>query len=144
MSIICSFFKTVSIDLPFICCEWAIHFCFLAQLVKNPPAMQKTLFNSWVRKIHWRRARLSSPVLLGFPCGSAGKELVCNAEDLGSIPRLGRSPGEGKGYPPQNSGLDCIVHGVTKSKTQLSDFHFTVIFAEDCTFVSNEVITLEN
>ena len=49
--------------------------------------------------------------------------------DLGSIPGLGRSPGEGKGYPLQYSGLensmDCIVHGVTKSQTQLSNFHFT-------------------
>ena len=48
--------------------------------------------------------------------------------DLGSIPGLERSPGEGKGYPLQYSGLknsmDCIGHGVTKSQTQLSDFHF--------------------
>ena len=36
---------------------------------------------------------------MGFPGGSAGKESACNAEDLGSIPGLGRSPGEGKGYP---------------------------------------------
>ena len=59
---------------------------------------------------------------------SAGKEPASNAEDLGSIPELGRSPGEGKGYPLQYSGLensmDCIVHGVTKSRTRLSDFHF--------------------
>ena len=65
---------------------------------------------------------------LGFPCGSAGKESTCNLGDLGLIPGLGRSPGEGKGYPLQYSGLehsmDCIVHGVTKSRTQLSDFHF--------------------
>ena len=51
------------------------------------------------------------------------------AGDLGSIPRLGRSPEDGKGYPLQDSGLDntmdCLVHGVTKSQTQLSDFHFT-------------------
>ena len=64
----------------------------------------------------------------GFPCGSAGKESVCNTGDLGSIPGLERSPGEGKGYPFQSSGLensmDCIVHGVTKSQTLLSDFHF--------------------
>ena len=56
-----------------------------------------------------------------FPCGSAGKESACNAGDLGSIPGLGRSPGEGNGYPLQYSGLensmDCIVHGVTKSQT---------------------------
>ena len=65
--------------------------------------------------------------LEGFPCGSTGKESAHNAGDLGSIPGLGRSPGEGKGYPLQYSGLenftDCIVHGVTKSRTQLSDFH---------------------
>ena len=47
---------------------------------------------------------------------------------LGSIPGSGRSPGEGKGYPLQDSGLensmDSIVHGVTNSRTRLSDFHF--------------------
>ena len=55
--------------------------------------------------------------------------MACNVGDLGSIPGLGRSPGEGKGYPLQYSGLensmDCIVHGVAKSWTRLSDFHFT-------------------
>ena len=64
---------------------------------------------------------------LGFPCGSAGKESTCSGEDLGLIPGLGRSPREGKGYPLQYSGLeismDCIVHGVTKSWTRLSNFH---------------------
>ena len=58
---------------------------------------------------------------MGFPCGSAGKESACNAGGLGSISGLGRSPGEGKGYPLQDSGLenfmDCIVHGVAKSRT---------------------------
>ena len=57
----------------------------------------------------------------GFPCGSVGKEFACHERDLGLIPRLGRSPGEGKGYPLQYSGLensmDCIVHRVTKSQT---------------------------
>ena len=56
-----------------------------------------------------------------FPCGSAGKESGCNVGDLGSIPRLGRSPGEEKGYPLQYSGLenstDCRVHGVAKNRT---------------------------
>ena len=60
-------------------------------------------------------ANILYPVL-GFPCGSAGKESICNAGDLGSILGLGRSPGEGKGYPLQYSGLensmDCMVHGV--------------------------------
>ena len=65
---------------------------------------------------------------LQFSNGSAGKESACNVGDLGSIPGLGRSPGEGKDYPLQYSGLensvDYIVHGVTKSRTGLSDFHF--------------------
>ena len=59
----------------------------------------------------------------GFPGGSPGKESTCNTGDLGSIPGLGRSPGGGKGYPLQNSGLEnsmelCIVHGVAKSRTE--------------------------
>ena len=64
----------------------------------------------------------------GFPCGSAGKESACNAGDLGSIPGSGKSPGEGKGYPLQYSGLensmDYTVLGVAKSWTRLSNFHF--------------------
>ena len=57
----------------------------------------------------------------GFPGGSAGKESTCSAGDLGSIPGLGSSPGEGKGCLLQYCGLknskDCIVHGFTKSQT---------------------------
>ena len=60
-------------------------------------------------------------MILGFPFGSAGKESACNEVDLVSVPGLGRSPGEGKGYPRQYSGLEnsmyCIVHGVAKSWT---------------------------
>ena len=56
-----------------------------------------------------------------FPGGSAAKESAGNAGDLGSILGLGKSPGEGKGYPHQCSGLensmDCIVHRVTESDT---------------------------
>ena len=60
--------------------------------------MQKTpVHDSWVKKIRWRRDRLPTPGFLSFPCVSAGKESGCNAGDLGSIPGLGRSPGEGKG-----------------------------------------------
>ena len=63
---------------------------------------------------------------MGFPDCSAGKESACDAGEPGSIPGLGRSPGEGKGYPLQISGLensmDCRVHGVTKSRTRLSYF----------------------
>ena len=58
---------------------------------------------------------------MGFPCGSAGKELACNTGDLGLILGLGRSPGEGKGYPLQYLGLEnsmySIVHGLTESDT---------------------------
>ena len=64
---------------------------------------------------------------MSFPGGSDGKEFTCNARDLGSISGSGRFPGEGNGYPLQYSGLensmDCIAHGVAKSRTQLSDFH---------------------
>ena len=64
-----------------------------------------------------------------FMCtgGSTGKESAYSTGDLGSVPGLGRSPGEGKGCPLQYSALensmDCIVHGVPRSRTRLSDFH---------------------
>ena len=68
---------------------------------------------------------------MGFPGSSAGKESTCNEGDLGSIPGLGKSPGEGKGHPVHYSGLensiDCTVHGVIKSQTQLSDFHIITL-----------------
>ena len=71
---------------------------------------------------------------LVFRGGSAGKESTCNAGDLGSIPGLGRSPGERKGYPFQYSGLensmDCIVHEIAKSWTRLSDFNFFNVVVE--------------
>ena len=73
-------------------------------------------------------SRQPTRVLLEFSGGPAGKESACNAGDLCLIPGLGRSPGEGKGYPLQYSGLDnfmdYIVHGVAKSRAQLSIFHF--------------------
>ena len=66
---------------------------------------------------------------LGFPCGSTGKKSACSVGDLRLIPGLGRSPGEGKGYPLQycdlENSMDCIVHGVTKSQTCLSNSHFS-------------------
>ena len=69
----------------------------IAQLVKNLPAMQETLVQPTL-------------VFLGFPGGSAGKESTCNTGDLGLIPALGRSPGEGNSYPLQYSGLE--IHGL--------------------------------
>ena len=66
-----------------------------------------------------------------FPCGSADKESACNAGDLGSIPWLGRFPGERKGYPLLYSGLessmDCIVYEVAQRWTRLSNFHFHLV-----------------
>ena len=65
---------------------------------------------------------------MGFPDSSVGKESACNAGNPDLIPGLGRSPGEGIGYPLQYSVLenfmDCRVHGLAKSQTGLSDFHF--------------------
>ena len=73
---------------------------------------------------------------MGFPGSSAAKESTCNAGGPGLIPRLGKSPGKGNGYPLQYSGLensmDCIVHGVAKSWTQLSDLHFYFQKKGDC------------
>ena len=60
-------------------------------------------------------------IYMGFPGGPAGKESACNVGDMGPIPELGRSPGEGKDYPLQYSGLensmDYVVRGVAKSWT---------------------------
>ena len=77
------------------------------------------------RKVRHKKIRETDS---SFPGSSAGKESTCNAGDLGSIPVLGRSPGEGKGYPLQYSGLEnsrtVSTMGVTKSLTGPSDFHF--------------------
>ena len=158
-------FLSLSQNILLLCTHPSSGASLIAQLVKNPLAMQETRpwFDSWVRKIPWRRDRPPTPVFLGFPCGSAvkdpptvqetwvgkipwkrdrpptpvflgflggsaGKEFTCNAGELGSIPGLGRSPGKGKSYPLQCSGqnsTDCIVHGIAKGRTRLSDFHFS-------------------
>ena len=75
----------------------------------------------------------------GFPCGSAGKESACNAGDLGSIPGLGRSPREGKGYPLQYSGLenstDHIVHGGHKELDTTERLSFSLHSAYKFSFM---------
>ena len=78
----------------------------VAQLLKNPPAMQKTpvQFLGW--KDNLEKDRLPIPVFLGFPGGSDSKESAFNVGDLGLIPGLGRSPGEGQGNPFQYSCLE--------------------------------------
>ena len=80
-----------------------------AQLVKNPSAMQETPVWFLGREDLLERDRLPTPVFLGFPCGSAGKESTCNAGDPSSIPGSGRSPGEGKGYPLQYSWASLVA-----------------------------------
>ena len=90
------------------------------KLVKNPPAMQETLVRFLGREDPLEKGWLPTPVFLGFPCGSAGKESACNAGDLASNPGLERSPGEGKAYLLQYSDLensmDSTVHGVAESQ----------------------------
>ena len=89
----------------------------ITQLVNNPSAVQEIPLDFWVGKIHCKRDRLPTPVFLGFPGSSAGKEFACNVGDLGSISGLGRerlpSP---VFWPGEFYGRD-IVHGVTKSQT---------------------------
>ena len=81
---------------------------------------------------------LSHPLLTDFPGGPDSKASVYNAGDLGSIPGLGRSPGEGNGNPLQDYCLEnpmdrgaweATAHGVAKSRTRLSDFAFTPYLA---------------
>ena len=67
----------------------------IAQLVKNPPVMQETLVRFLSREDPLEKGELPTPVFLGFPGGSDGKESACNVGDLGSVPGLGRSPGGG-------------------------------------------------
>ena len=98
----------------------------MAQLVENPSAIQKM----WVQYLVWEdtleKGQATHSVILGFPCGSTGKESICNVGDFVSISGFARNPGEGKGtmYSGMENSMDSIVHGVTKSRTQLSNFHF--------------------
>ena len=110
----------------------------MVQLVKNLPAMWET----WVPSLGWIdpleksidcivHGVAKSRTQLSFWASLVAqlvKKSTCNMGDLGLIPGLGRFPEEGKSYPLQYSGLenskDCLVNGVTKSWTQLSNFHF--------------------
>ena len=84
---------------------------------------------------------------LGCPSGSAGKESSCNVGDLGLIPELGKSPGEGNGYLLRYSGLensmDCVVHEVAKSWAQLSDFHFYPHTLLQCFHYVSSIVSFE-
>ena len=97
-------------------------------MVKNVPAMRETWIQSLGQDIPWRRAWQPIPVFLDFPGGSDSKESACNVRDRGSIPGLGRSPGEGNGNSLQYSCLEnpmhreawwAAVYGVAQSWTRL-------------------------
>ena len=87
----------------------------IAQLINNLPAMQETPVQFLDQEDPLRRDRLPTPVFIGFPGGSDGKESACNVGDLGSIPELGRSPGGGHSNTHQNfcleNSMDRIVAG---------------------------------
>ena len=89
-------------------------------------------------KASWTGRVMTSLSSVDFPNSSVGKESACNAGDPSSIPGLGRSPGEGIGYPLQYFGLensmDCTVHGVMKSRTQLSKFNFLSLSSVDSSY----------
>ena len=83
---------------------------------------------------------------MGFPCGSAGKESACNEGDLSLIPGLGRSPGKGKDYPLQYSGLenamDCIVHGVANDCSHEIKRRLLLMTNLDSIFKSRDITLL--
>ena len=108
----------------------------IAQLVKNPPGMQETLIRFLGREDPLEKGQATYSSVLCFPCGQAAKEPTCNAGDLGLILWVGELPWRRerleKGrrerlvqYSGLENSMDCIVHEVTKSQTQLSDFYFT-------------------
>ena len=100
-------------------------------------------FDSWDAKIHWRSDRLPTPVFLGFLCGSAGKESICNVGDLGLSPGLGRSPREVKGYPLQYSGLENFMGSQTVGQDSVI-FSFTFSHKWKCesrsTWLGNQTL----
>jgi len=104
-----------------------IYWSIVDLFIQHPVSFKYT--TKWISYtyIHPFLDSFLTQAIADLPCGSAGKESACNVGDLSSIPELGRSPGEGKGYPLQYSGLenstDCTVHGIVESDT-LSDFHF--------------------
>ena len=101
----------------------------IGQLVKNLSAMQDTLVQFLGQEDPLEKGQATHSSIVGLPSGSSGNESTFSAGDLGLIHGLGRSSGEGKGYPLQYSGLrnsmDSTVHGLTKSQTWLSKFPFS-------------------
>ena len=112
--------------------QWRAGASWVAQLVKKKKIhlqCRTPRFDSWVRKIHWRRDRLPTPVFLGFPGGSAGKESVCKTGDLGLIPWLEDPLEEVMAthasilawrISRDRGAWRATVHGVAKSQTWLN------------------------
>ena len=107
-------------------------FCFPIYLLSQHCINRLTNVNKPPER--YRKHLPSAGMLSGFPCGSTGIESTCNVGDLGSVPGLGRSPGKGKATHSSilawKTPKDCIVHGVAKGRTQLSDslsLHFRVL-----------------
>ena len=131
---LCREFMDLEISQGTFSCKWVIDrpinwVSLVVQLVRIHLYCRVPQFNSWVRKILWRRDRLHTPVFLGFPGFSDGKESTCNEGHMGLIPGLGRSPGGGHGNPLQYSSLEnpyaqrsqvITVCGVSESWTRLS------------------------
>ena len=119
-----------STSVPSLFSTWPLHMCSPHGLCSRKARL---LTRWWMisksERSKREKAEASSP--FGLTRWSASKESACNAGDLGLIPGLGRFPGERYGYPLQYSSLKnsmgCIVHGVTKSWTQLSDCHVQVL-----------------
>ena len=111
-------------------------------------------FDSWVGKIPWRRVRLLTPVFLGFPCGSAGKNPLVVWEIW--VRSLGLEDSLEKGKATYSRILAwripwTVLHGVAKSRTQLSNFHFirlliqplTVFRIKACRYVQKDLIIIK-
>ena len=123
---------------PLLCClvsnkRWVVDESYpvvIGMLLKGFSHIHCILLPIQIKKINIRISENLWSVFkfLLFPHSSVGKESSCSVGDLGSIPGFW-SRGEGKGYPLQYCGLensmDCIAHGIAKSQTWLSDFHFT-------------------
>ena len=117
--------------------KFPILFAWFQKVLRYNPAHSSKLISKVSPHYCTHFAHFSLLVFIkGFPGGSEVKASACNAGDPGSIPRLGRSPGEGNGNPLQYSCLEnpmdrgawwAAVHGVTKSQTQLSNFTFQAI-----------------
>ena len=104
--------------------------------------MDREAWHAAIHGVTKSQTQLSDWTELNWTGGSAGKESAWNVGDLGSVTGLGRSPGEGKGYPLQYSGLensmDCTVHWVTKSRTRLSCFHSLTVLCQARTVLGDE------